>query len=117
MRASGTSSGPSCAATHVSSSRSIAAPKSVEPPHGARAAERTFACRLPSPASECQRGVDSNVMKRSRKAGWLTSEMRMPRPMATAIGSPCIEPLTSASATYLPSLHGRSGSSDRKSVV
>mmetsp|Transcript_19348 Transcript_19348/g.32842 ORF Transcript_19348/g.32842 Transcript_19348/m.32842 type:complete len:408 (-) Transcript_19348:403-1626(-) len=99
---SGTSSGLSFAPFAALRMRSHAASKSVEPPHGARFTVSTFCWMVEQPETSTHEGRDSKVSMRSRKAGAASSETRMPSAMATSIGVPLIEPLTSTSGTSLP---------------
>eukprot|EP00965_Chrysotila_dentata_P167337 5525360-Pleurochrysis_carterae.AAC.1 len=55
-----------------------------------------------SPSSWNQRGVSSKVRMRCLKAVCVSSETRIPRPMAAFIGVPRIEPDTSTSGTSRP---------------
>ena len=82
---------------------SMAAPKSVLPPHGALARCATFFFRLHCSSITTHEGWLSKVSMRSRNSGWVTSLMRIPSAIDTSIGSPDMLPLTSQSGTSLPS--------------
>mmetsp|Transcript_1161 Transcript_1161/g.3651 ORF Transcript_1161/g.3651 Transcript_1161/m.3651 type:complete len:234 (+) Transcript_1161:407-1108(+) len=101
-RRSGTSSGLSLSRTTTSRMRSRALAKLVDPPQGACLAATAFSRMEAHAERSTQVGLLSKVRKRSRKAGCVSSDTRMPRATATSMGRPAMDPDTSTRATTLP---------------
>mmetsp|Transcript_60760 Transcript_60760/g.100912 ORF Transcript_60760/g.100912 Transcript_60760/m.100912 type:complete len:239 (-) Transcript_60760:790-1506(-) len=102
MIRSGISSGFSFARSAAERICSHAASKSVEPPQFAPCIILTFSAILAQLLMSTHFGVDSKVSARSRNATCVSSATMIPIPIATSIGVPCMEPLTSTSGTSFP---------------
>mmetsp|Transcript_14158 Transcript_14158/g.38134 ORF Transcript_14158/g.38134 Transcript_14158/m.38134 type:complete len:286 (-) Transcript_14158:814-1671(-) len=98
----GISSGLSLSRLATSRTSSAACAKLVEPPQGAWRTSRTLSAMRASASNVTHCGLLSKVRTRWRKAGAVSSEVRIPRAMATSIGMPYMLPLTSTRGTSLP---------------
>mmetsp|Transcript_15241 Transcript_15241/g.33368 ORF Transcript_15241/g.33368 Transcript_15241/m.33368 type:complete len:219 (-) Transcript_15241:856-1512(-) len=95
------SSRPSWFFSQTSNTRSYAAAKFVLSPHGALCSLRTLSTIVSPSNKRNHSGWRLKVMTILRKDSWVISEMPIPRAIATSMGVPVMEPLTSQRGTIL----------------